>query len=88
MSRRDGSTYVLRGIPPELIARARQRAQDEGTTLAAVIGRYLTTYAAHGSIQSSGGHARKLSLTPEQRRESARHAALARWQDHQRDPSE
>lgn len=73
------ATYALRGLTSDLVARAKARAREDGTTLDAVLIRYLQTYAEHGSPQSSGGHARKLSMTAEARSESARRAADARW---------
>lgn len=74
-------SYMLRGLPPGLVARAKAMARDAGTSLDAALLAFLETYAEHGSIQSSGGHARKLSLTPQERTDSARKAADARWKD-------
>lgn len=75
-------SYVLRHIPADLIGRAKAKAREAETTLDAVLLRYLETYAEHGSIQSSGGHARTLALTPLARSTIARQAATARWQGH------
>jgi hypothetical protein len=80
-------TYVLRGLTSDLVARAKAKARDAETTLDAVLIRYLETYAEHGSIQSSGGHARKLALTATQRSAIARQGAAARWKDHDRGSS-
>lgn len=77
-------SYMLRGLPDGLVARAKQKAREAGTTLDAVLRAFLASYAEHGSIQSSGGHARKLALTPEERTESALKAAQARWKGHQK----
>lgn len=72
-------SYVLRHLPADLIGRAKAKAREADTTLDAVLTRYLASYADHGSIQSSGGHARKLAMSPDARSESARKAALASW---------
>jgi hypothetical protein len=72
-------SYMLRGLPPNVVARAKAKAREAGTTLDDVLIAFLETYAEHGSIASSGGHARALSLTPEQRTTIARKAAQARW---------
>lgn len=75
------STYTLRRVPDGLIARAKHRAREDDTSLDAILIRYLHTYAEHGSPQSSGGHARKLSMTADERSESAKRAATARWKN-------
>jgi hypothetical protein len=81
-------SYMLRHVPDGLIAKAKAKAREAGTTLDAALLAFLKSYAEHGSIQSSGGHARKLALTPEERTESALRAAQARWKGHQRDGSD
>lgn len=72
---------MLRGLPAGLVARAKAKAREANTTLDAALIAFLETYAEHGSIQSSGGHARALSLTPEERADIAKKAAKARWKD-------
>lgn len=72
---------MLRGLPPGLVARAKDKAREAETSLDAVLAAFLETYAEHGSIQSSGGHARKLALTPDERTDIARKAAETRWKD-------
>jgi len=72
-------TYTLRHLPEGLIPRATAKAREAGTVLDdTVLVKFLEMYAAHGSIQSSGGHARALSMTAEQRSASAKHAVQAR----------
>jgi hypothetical protein len=78
-------SYMIRGLPEGLVSRAKAKAREAGAKLDDVLVRFLESYAQHGSIQSSGGHARKLAMTDEERAESARKAAEARWKGHQRD---
>lgn len=76
------ATYALRGLTSDLVARAKSRARQDGTTLDAVITRYLETYAEHGSPQAAGARAVNQARTAAERREAARVAARARWADH------
>jgi hypothetical protein len=72
-------SYVLRALPDGLILRAKQRARADGTTLDAVLLRYLETYAEHGNPQAKGARAVNASRTPQDRRDAARRAAQTRW---------
>jgi hypothetical protein len=45
-------SYMIRAIPDGLIARAKQRARHDATTLDAILIRYLETYSEHGSPQA------------------------------------
>jgi hypothetical protein len=74
-------------IPADVLASAHARAREDGTTLDAVLTWYLGFYACHGSMQSSGGHARKLSMSAKERSDAARKAAAARWKEHAPDGS-
>lgn len=78
---------MLRGLPDGLVARAKAKAREASTNLDAVLTAFLASYAEHGSIQSSGGHARKLALTPEERTKIAQKAAESRWKGHEREGS-
>ena len=73
-------SYMIRAIPDGLIARAKQRARHDATTLDAILIRYLETYSEHGSPQAAGGRALQAGRTRAERRASAQHAARARWQ--------
>lgn len=75
----------LRGIHAALIARARARARTDGTTLNAVILRYLETYAEYGSPQAAGARAVNAARTADERSTAARRAAAARWRHHRSD---
>ena len=81
------SDYRLRGIPPALWRRVRDRA---GPDLHAVLIGLLQLYvdghvdplAAHTPAQAlaaRGGHARAEAMSPAHRRASAQQAARARW---------
>lgn len=72
-------SYMLRRLPAGLVARAKAKAREADTDLETVLTAFLESYAQHGSIASSGGHARKLALTPQQRTDIARKAAETRW---------
>jgi hypothetical protein len=86
--------WRLRGIPPALWRRVRDKAGDR---LRDVLLGLLRAYAdgridplvdgdpvaaARGAV---GGQMRAANLTDEQRRASARHAAQARWSSEKRD---
>lgn len=73
------ATYALRGLTTEIIAAAKQRARDAGTSLDDVLRAYLTAYADGTTAQQAGGTARAESLTAAERSAISRHAALARW---------
>lgn len=73
-------SYMLRGLPAGLVARAKERARADDTTLDAVLMRYLLTYAEQGATGSAGGRARAARLTPAERRGIAQRAARVRWQ--------
>ena len=72
------ASYTLRGLTAEVVARAKQRARDAGTSIDAVLRGYLTSYADGATAQQRGGQARADALSPERRSEIARQAALAR----------
>lgn len=80
-------------IPGALYRRAAQRAEAQGSDLQAIVRALLTLYAegqldplAADPIASAsaarGGHARAATLTTDQRRSSAQHAARIRWTRH------
>ena len=72
------SMYALRHIPDGLIASAKATARAAGTTLDAVLLKFLSRYVTDGgSIQSAGGVARREALSPERRQAIARTAAAA-----------
>ena len=76
------SSYTIRDIAPELLARLRDRAAEDGLSLSAAILRVLESYASHGSAAARGargGAARAARMSPEARAASARAAAHARW---------
>jgi hypothetical protein len=73
------ATYVLRHVTPDAIAAAKQRARNAGTSLDDVLRAYLEQYAAGETAQQKGGQARAQSLTADERSDSARRAAEARW---------
>lgn len=72
-------TYMLRGLPHDIVGRAKARAREAGTTLDEILIGFIVKYAAKGSIQAQGGRARAEALTPEERSASAQKAARARW---------
>lgn len=75
-------TYVLRGVPSDLIRRAKARARELGESLDQRLLAYLTAYA-HGTTPEQmgrdGGRARAAKLSPEERSRIARTAAQALW---------
>jgi hypothetical protein len=76
------SSYMLRHIPPGLVARAKDRARANGTTLDSALLAWLEAYADgrdNVSAGRKGGQARSEALTPEQRVAIARQGAEARW---------
>jgi hypothetical protein len=76
------SSYMLRHIPPGLVARAKDRARANGTTLDSALLAWLEAYAEgtdNVSAGRRGGAARAAALTPEQRVDIARRGAEARW---------
>jgi hypothetical protein len=76
------SSYMLRGVPPGLVARAKDRARANGTTLDSALLEWLESYADgtdRASVGRKGGAARAASLTPERRAEIAKQGAEARW---------
>ncbi len=72
---------MIRALPPGLLGRAKARARSDETTLDVVLLRYLLMYAEHGSPQAAGARAVNAQRTPDERREAARRAARARWDD-------
>jgi len=72
------SSYTIRDLCPELLARLRARAEQDGMPLSRAILSALTAYA-DGGIAAAGGRARAAAMTDAQRQASARHAAHARW---------
>jgi hypothetical protein len=73
------SSYMIRHLPPGLIRRAKDRARQDGTTLDALLLRYLTIYDAQGNPQAAGARAVNAQRTGAERREAASRAAQARW---------
>ena len=76
------SSFMLRHIPPGLVARAKDRARANGTTLDSALLVWLEAYAEgtdNVSAGRRGGAARAASLTPDRRAEIARQGAEARW---------
>ncbi len=73
------STYALRGLDADTIARAKQRARDAGTSLDDVLRAYLVAYADGATAQQAGGRARADAMSATARSESASRAARARW---------
>lgn len=77
------SSYVIRHLPPGLIAEAKARARETGTNLDAYLIRAIAELA-EGTDRAAAGRqgaaARAASLTPEERTNIARQAAQARWQ--------
>jgi len=76
------SSYTIRDLCPELLARLRARAEQEGMPLSRAILSALTAYADHGSSASHGalgGKASAARMTPEARVERAQKASRARW---------
>lgn len=75
-------SYTIRDISPELLARLRARAAQEGLPLSRAILAVLTTYADHGSSASHGargGQVAAARMTAEARIERAKAGARARW---------
>lgn len=70
----------IHGLPPAILRQAKSRAEADGESLSDVVRRLVTRYAEHGEHGQRGGYARAESLSPEQRSDSARKAAHARWQ--------
>jgi len=76
------SSFMLRHIPPGLVARAKDRARANGTTLDSALLVWLEAYAEgtdNVSAGRRGGAARAAALTPDRRAEIARQGAEARW---------
>lgn len=73
------ASYTIRDCDPATVQAARDRARDAGTDLASVLRAYLAAYADGTDAATAGGHARAAVLTPEERSDSARRAAQARW---------
>ena len=77
-------SYMIRGLPAGLVARAKAHARELGASLDDVLAAFLARYA-DGTDPSSagrkGGQARADALSPERRREIAQKAAQARWGD-------
>ena len=77
------ASYMLRGLPSGLIARAKARAREAGVTLDDVLVAFLERYAEGNDPSGAGrkgGAARAAKLSPERRTEIARHAANTRWE--------
>lgn len=70
---------VLRGLDAALIGRVRAYARTHNLSLPDACAALLTRALAEVTATSQGGHARAAALSPEQRTESARRAAIARW---------
>ena len=76
------SSYTIRDLAPELLARLRARATEDGLRLSAAVLRVLTAYADYGSPATrgaTGGAARAARLSPEDRSAASQRAALSRW---------
>ena len=73
------ASYTLRQLDADLIASAKQRARDAGTSLDDVLRAYLSAYADGTTAQQAGGRARADAMTAAERSASARHAAVERW---------
>lgn len=70
----------IHGLPPAILRQAQARAEAAGESLSDVLRRLVARYAEHGEHGQRGGYARAESLSQEQRSDSARKAAQARWQ--------
>lgn len=70
-------------LPGALYRRASQRATSEGVDLSTVIRRLLTQYtdgaSGAASLGARGGKASAAALSPDERAQRARHAAVTRW---------
>lgn len=77
------SSYVIRKLPPGLVAEAKARARAEGLSFDAYLIQMIAEFAAgtdRAAAGRQGAAARAASLTPEERTNIARQAAQARWQ--------
>lgn len=72
-------SYTIRHLSAEVIASAKAKARDAGTSLDDVLRDYLTAYASGATAGQRGGAARAKALSAEERREIAVRAARARW---------
>jgi len=81
-------TLHLRGVSPELLARLRAGARLRDQPLDT----YALNTLQHGQdareARSSGGHARSVTMTTQQRQDAARTAARARWATRTETPPE
>lgn len=72
-------TIMLRGLPADLVARLRAYAQQHNVPLPEAALRLLVIALDHLAARASGAAAVNATRTPEERQESAQHAARARW---------
>lgn len=72
-------SYMLRDLPQELWGQVKTRASDDGRGLRETVLILLARGLTAGAGQRQGGHARAASLTTEERRTMAQHAAQTRW---------
>jgi hypothetical protein len=78
-------SLTLNEIPELLIRRARRQAKDAGTTLEAVLLRFMETYAQFGHPQAAGARAVNATRSAEQRSDAARRAVEARWKRYRKE---
>jgi len=77
-------TYLIRGLSPDTIERARARARSEGQSLAAVTKQLFEDYATEkprdpAAMGKKGGTRRAANMTADERSAHARTAVQARW---------
>lgn len=72
-------TIMLRGLPADLVARLRTYAQQHALSLPEAASRLLVIALDHLAARAAGAAAVNATRTPEERQESAQHAARARW---------
>lgn len=70
---------MLRDLPPELWGQVKAQATTEDLSLRTMVLELLRRGLAVTASGARGGHARAERLTADQRRDSAQHAARARW---------
>ncbi len=77
-------SYLIRGLSPDVIERARARARAEGVHLSVVAKRLFEEYAddlphSPQAMGKKGGRSRAAKMSSAQRKATASSAAKARW---------
>lgn len=77
------ASYMIRGLPDGLVARAKAAARDRGEAFDDALRLWMASYAdgqsAAAQFGARGGAARAANMTRKERSEAARAAVTARW---------